>query len=45
MSSTIRGVIARNPKTPTEIVDIVVPHPVGHDVVVKVQACGFVIQT
>lgn len=40
MSSTVRGVIARKPKTATEIVDIVVPDPVDHDVVVKVSACG-----
>ncbi|CPT65195.1 mycothiol-dependent formaldehyde dehydrogenase [Mycobacteroides abscessus] len=40
MSSTVRGVIARKPKTATEIVDIIVPDPVGHDVVVKVSACG-----
>jgi S-(hydroxymethyl)mycothiol dehydrogenase len=40
MPSTVRGVIARSLKAPTEIVDVVVPDPVGHDVVVTVQACG-----
>ncbi|BBZ58114.1 S-(hydroxymethyl)mycothiol dehydrogenase [Mycolicibacterium phocaicum] len=40
MPSTVRGVIARSLKAPTEIVDVVVPDPLGHDVVVKVQACG-----
>ncbi|QVI27262.1 S-(hydroxymethyl)mycothiol dehydrogenase [Mycolicibacterium neoaurum] len=40
MPSTVRGVIARSLKAPTEIVDIVIPDPVGHDVVVAVQACG-----
>ena len=40
MPSTVRGVIARSLKAPTEIVDIVVPDPIGSDVVVAVQACG-----
>ena len=40
MPSTVRGVIARSLRAPTEVVEIVVPDPVGHDVVVKVQACG-----
>lgn len=40
MPSTVRGVIARSLKAPTEIVEVVVPDPVGHDVVVRVQACG-----
>ena len=40
MPSTVRGVIARSSKSPTEVVEVVVPDPVGHDVVVEVQACG-----
>ena len=40
MPSTVRGVIARSLRAPTEIVDVVIPDPTGHDVVVKVQACG-----
>jgi S-(hydroxymethyl)mycothiol dehydrogenase len=40
MPSTVRGVIARSLKAPTEIVDVIVPDPEGHDVVIKVQACG-----
>lgn len=40
MPSTVRGVIARSLKAPTEIVDVIVPDPAAHDVVVTVQACG-----
>ncbi|MGH3635517.1 MAG: S-(hydroxymethyl)mycothiol dehydrogenase [Mycobacterium sp.] len=38
--TTVTGVIARSLNTPTELVDVVVPDPAGHDVVVRVQACG-----
>ncbi|MEU4321208.1 S-(hydroxymethyl)mycothiol dehydrogenase [Nocardia fluminea] len=40
MPDTVRGVIARAKHAPVEIVDIVVPDPGPHDVVVRVQACG-----
>ncbi|MEV0245941.1 S-(hydroxymethyl)mycothiol dehydrogenase [Nocardia sp. NPDC050712] len=40
MSETVRGVIARSKGTPVELVDIVIPDPGPHDVVVRVQACG-----
>ncbi|GAB2637379.1 S-(hydroxymethyl)mycothiol dehydrogenase [Nocardia goodfellowii] len=40
MSETVRGVIARGKGAPVELVDIVIPDPGPHDVVVRVQACG-----
>ncbi|MBF6214353.1 S-(hydroxymethyl)mycothiol dehydrogenase [Nocardia puris] len=40
MSETVRGVIARTVGAPVELVDIVIPDPGPHDVVVRVQACG-----
>ncbi|KAA8889043.1 S-(hydroxymethyl)mycothiol dehydrogenase [Nocardia colli] len=40
MSETVRGVIARRQGTPVEIVDVVIPDPGSHDVVVRVQSCG-----
>ncbi|MET8653277.1 MULTISPECIES: S-(hydroxymethyl)mycothiol dehydrogenase [Nocardia] len=40
MSETVRGVIARGKGAPVEIVDVVIPDPGPHDVVVRVQACG-----
>ncbi|WP_227996860.1 S-(hydroxymethyl)mycothiol dehydrogenase [Nocardia australiensis] len=40
MSETVRGVIARSKGAPVEIVDVVVPDPGPHDVIVRVQACG-----
>ncbi|MBH0775402.1 S-(hydroxymethyl)mycothiol dehydrogenase [Nocardia bovistercoris] len=40
MSETVRGVVARAKGAPVEIVDIVIPDPGPHDVVVRVQACG-----
>ncbi|MFC9898258.1 S-(hydroxymethyl)mycothiol dehydrogenase [Nocardia sp. NPDC127579] len=40
MSETVRGVIARSKGVPVELVDIVIPDPSAHDVVVRVQACG-----
>ncbi|MFB8275426.1 S-(hydroxymethyl)mycothiol dehydrogenase [Nocardia colli] len=40
MSETVRGVIARRQGTPVEIVDVVIPDPGPHDVVVRVQSCG-----
>ncbi|MFG3520987.1 S-(hydroxymethyl)mycothiol dehydrogenase [Nocardia nova] len=40
MSQKVRGVIARSVGAPVEIVDIVIPDPGPHDVVVRVQACG-----
>ncbi|MEV6275812.1 S-(hydroxymethyl)mycothiol dehydrogenase [Nocardia sp. NPDC051832] len=40
MSETVRGVVARSKGTPVELVDIVIPDPGPHDVVVRVQACG-----
>ncbi|MBF6226835.1 S-(hydroxymethyl)mycothiol dehydrogenase [Nocardia abscessus] len=40
MSETVRGVVARSKGAPVEIVDVVIPDPGPHDVVVRVQACG-----
>ncbi|MGX1776049.1 S-(hydroxymethyl)mycothiol dehydrogenase [Nocardia brasiliensis] len=40
MSETVRGVIARSKGSPVELVDVVIPDPGAHDVVVRVQACG-----
>ncbi|WP_405164139.1 S-(hydroxymethyl)mycothiol dehydrogenase [Nocardia sp. NBC_01499] len=40
MSETVRGIIARRKATPVELVDVVVPDPGPHDVVVRVQSCG-----
>ncbi|MCC3315025.1 MULTISPECIES: S-(hydroxymethyl)mycothiol dehydrogenase [Nocardia] len=40
MSQKVRGVIARSVGAPVEIVDIVIPDPGPHDVVVRVRACG-----
>ncbi|CAM2892371.1 S-(hydroxymethyl)mycothiol dehydrogenase [Skermania piniformis] len=40
MPHTVRGVIARRKQAPTEVVDVVIPDPGPHDVVVSVQACG-----
>ncbi|MEV6387155.1 S-(hydroxymethyl)mycothiol dehydrogenase [Nocardia xishanensis] len=40
MSETVRGVIARAIGAPVELVDVVIPDPGPHDVVVRVQSCG-----
>ncbi|GAB19788.1 aryl-alcohol dehydrogenase AdhC [Gordonia effusa NBRC 100432] len=40
MSQTVRGVISRSKKAPTELVDIVIPDPGARDVVVDIKACG-----
>ena len=40
MTQTVRGVVARAKGAPVEIVDIVIPDPGPHDVVVRIQACG-----
>ncbi|WP_454196075.1 S-(hydroxymethyl)mycothiol dehydrogenase [Nocardia sp. Marseille-Q1738] len=40
MSETVRGVVARSKGAPVELVDVVIPDPGPHDVVVRVQACG-----
>ncbi|MFD4430282.1 S-(hydroxymethyl)mycothiol dehydrogenase [Nocardia sp. NPDC058497] len=40
MPETVRGVIARAQDAPVETVDIVIPDPGPHDVIVRVQACG-----
>ncbi|CAM4495384.1 S-(hydroxymethyl)mycothiol dehydrogenase [Nocardia ninae] len=40
MSETVRGVIARRTGAPVELVDVVIPDPGPHDVVVRVQSCG-----
>ncbi|MFD3591104.1 S-(hydroxymethyl)mycothiol dehydrogenase [Nocardia sp. NPDC058640] len=40
MPDTVRAIIARAKDAPVETVDIVVPDPGPHDVVVRVQACG-----
>jgi S-(hydroxymethyl)mycothiol dehydrogenase len=40
MPDTVTGVIARTKHAPVELVDVVVPEPTGHDVVVRIRACG-----
>ncbi|MFC7376344.1 S-(hydroxymethyl)mycothiol dehydrogenase [Brachybacterium sp. GCM10030268] len=40
MPRTVKGVIARTEKQPAELVDIVIPDPGPHDVVVDIEACG-----
>lgn len=40
MSITVKGVIAREKNATVELVDVVVPDPGPHDVIVRVQACG-----
>lgn len=40
MAQTVQAVIARTKDAPVELVDIVVPEPGPHDVIVDVQACG-----
>ena len=40
MSQTVQGVIARSKGAPVELVEVVIPDPGPHDVVVRVQACG-----
>ncbi|MGV9670517.1 MULTISPECIES: S-(hydroxymethyl)mycothiol dehydrogenase [unclassified Gordonia (in: high G+C Gram-positive bacteria)] len=40
MSQTVKGVISRSKNAPTELVDVVVPDPGAHDVIVKIAACG-----
>ncbi|KAF0845732.1 S-(hydroxymethyl)mycothiol dehydrogenase [Nocardia caishijiensis] len=40
MPATVRGVVALAKNAPVETVDIVIPDPGPHDVVVRVQACG-----
>ena len=40
MSDKVTGVIARSRLSPVEVVDVVVPTPTGHNVVVRIQACG-----
>jgi S-(hydroxymethyl)mycothiol dehydrogenase len=40
MPSTVAGIIARSKGSVTERVELVVPDPVGNDVVIRVQACG-----
>jgi S-(hydroxymethyl)mycothiol dehydrogenase len=40
VSETVRGVVARSKGAPVEIVEVVIPDPGPHDVVVRVQACG-----
>ncbi|WP_107656852.1 S-(hydroxymethyl)mycothiol dehydrogenase [Nocardia suismassiliense] len=40
MPETVRGVIARRTGAPVELVDVVIPDPGPHDVVVRVQSCG-----
>ncbi|MGY0497502.1 S-(hydroxymethyl)mycothiol dehydrogenase [Nocardia sp. FBN12] len=40
MPDTVRGVIARAQDAPVETVDVVIPDPGPHDVVVRVQSCG-----
>lgn len=37
---TVKGVISRAKNQPTELVDILIPSPGAHDVIVKIQACG-----
>ncbi|MCI9888741.1 S-(hydroxymethyl)mycothiol dehydrogenase [Micrococcales bacterium 31B] len=37
---TVKGVIARSVHAPVELVDIIVPEPGSHDVIVDIKACG-----
>ena len=38
MSQTVKGVISRSKKAPTEVVDVVIPDPGARDVVVAIKA-------
>lgn len=40
MPQTVQGVVAKTLGAPVELVDVVIPDPGPHDVVVRVQACG-----
>ena len=40
MPQQVQGVIARTKGAPVELVDIVIPDPGPHNVVVRIQACG-----
>jgi S-(hydroxymethyl)mycothiol dehydrogenase len=40
VSQIVKGVISRHKQLSSEVVDIVIPDPGAHDVVVKIQACG-----
>ncbi|OBJ73415.1 S-(hydroxymethyl)mycothiol dehydrogenase [Mycobacterium sp. 1274756.6] len=40
MGQTVRGVISRSKGQPVELVDIVIPDPGPHEVVVDITACG-----
>ena len=40
MPHQVQGVIARTKGAPVDLVDIVIPDPGPHDVVVRIQACG-----
>ncbi|MBF6296492.1 S-(hydroxymethyl)mycothiol dehydrogenase [Nocardia amamiensis] len=40
MSETVRGIVARSKGAPVDLVDVVIPDPGPHDVVVRVRACG-----
>jgi S-(hydroxymethyl)mycothiol dehydrogenase len=37
---TVQGVIAREKNAPVETIDIVIPDPGPHDVIVRIRACG-----
>ncbi len=39
-SQTVKEVISRSKKAPTEVVDVVIPDPGARDVVVAIKACG-----
>ena len=40
MSEVVKGVISRTKNAPTELVEVVIPDPGAHDVVVKIATCG-----
>ncbi len=40
MSQIVKGVVALRKGAPVELIDVVIPQPGPHDVVVRVQACG-----
>ncbi len=40
MSTTVKGVVAREAGRPAELVDVVIPDPGANDVVVEIHACG-----
>ena len=40
MSEVVKGVVSRTKNAPVELVDVVIPDPGAHDVIVKIATCG-----